>query len=290
LGNPPRGILEENDEQVEIPQDDQSKSTEEIGDGVIVRSPETMEEDKGSLGLLQEYDSSDEATEMKIVKDDNGEKEEESSALRDDSSKNLPHKETIQIPENPCTDDLQSYIVIEEEPKPSTRRKRKSAAFVSTFPRRRTRAAVVAEATRLKTINIEIPILHPLSPLCPNSDTVTITQEPINSPTKENDVVTVTQEPVNNIGMEENDANVGHKTTSANTQEPTTKNEEEGQRQKQEDGSQIATLVAENEMLREEIRHLQLELEAVKRAKIEACTLSVLSRDVEVVGKSKDET
>jgi transposase-like protein len=49
-------------------------------------------------------------------------------------------------------------------------------------------------------------------------------------------------------------------------------------------------LVGENEMLREEIRHLQLELEVVKMAKMEACTLCVLSRDVEVVGKSKDET
>ena len=44
--------------------------------------------------------------------------------------------------------------------------------------------------------------------------------------------------------MEANDANVGHKPTSSNTQEPATENEEEGQRQKQEDGSQIATLVA----------------------------------------------
>jgi hypothetical protein len=95
LENPPRGVFEENDEQVEIPQDDQSESTEETGDGVIFRSPEPMEEDKGSLGLLQEYDSSYEATEMKTVEDDNGEKEEESSTLRDDSSKNLPHKETI---------------------------------------------------------------------------------------------------------------------------------------------------------------------------------------------------
>jgi transposase-like protein len=49
-------------------------------------------------------------------------------------------------------------------------------------------------------------------------------------------------------------------------------------------------LVGENEMLREEIRHLQLELEVVKMAKMEACTLCVLSRDAEVVGKSKDET
>jgi len=225
LGNPPRGVLEENDEQVEIPQDDQSESTEETRDGVIVRSPEPMEEDKGSLGLLQEYDSSDEATEMKTAKDDNGEKEEESSALRDDSSKNLPHKETIQIPENPCTDDLESYIVIEEEPAPSARRKRKFVAFVSTFPRRRTRAA---EATWLKVINIEISVLHPLSPLCPNSDTVNVTQELVNNPTKENDVVTVTQEPVNNIGMEANDVNVGHNPTSTNTQEPATENEEEG--------------------------------------------------------------
>jgi hypothetical protein len=246
-----------------------------------------MEEDKGSLGLLKEYDSSDEATKMKTTEDDNGEKEEESSALRDDSSKNLPHKETIQIPENPCTDDLQSYIVIEEEPAPSAQRKRKYVAFVSTFPRRRTRATEVA---RLKTINIEIPVLHPLSPLCPNSDTVTVTQEPVNNPTKENDVVTVTQEPINSIGMEANDVNVGHNPTSANTQEPAVENEEEGQMQKQEDGSQIATLVAENEILREEIRHLQLELEAVKRAKMEACTLCVLSRAPEVVGKSKDET
>jgi hypothetical protein len=118
---------------------------------------------------------------------------------------------------------------------------------------------------------------------------VTVTQEPVNSPTKENDVVTFTQEPVNNIGKEEKDANVGHKPTSANTQEPAVENEEEGQRHKQEDGSQIATLVVENEMLREEIRHLQLELEAIKRAKMEACTLSVLSRVAEVVRKSKDE-
>ena len=87
--------------------------------------------------------------------------------------------------------------------------------------------------------------------------------------------------------MEENDVNVGHKPTSTNTQEPATENEEEGQRQKQEDGSKIATLVAENEMLREEIRHLQLELEAVKRAKMEACTLCVLSKAIEVVGNSK---
>jgi hypothetical protein len=119
LGNPPRGVLEENDEQVEIPQDDQFESTKETGDGVIVRIPKPMEEDKGSLGLLQEYDSSDEAIEMNTVEDDNGEKEEESSTLHDDSSKNLQHKETIQIPENPCTNDLQSYIVIEEEPAPS---------------------------------------------------------------------------------------------------------------------------------------------------------------------------
>jgi hypothetical protein len=287
LGNPPRGILEENDEQVEIPQDDQSESTEETWDGVIFESPKPMEEDKGSLGLVQEYDSSYEATEMKTVEDDNGEKEEESSAMRDDYSKNLPHKETIQILENPCIDDLQSYIVIEEEPAPSAQRKRKSIAFVSTFPRRRTRAAKEA---RLKTINIEILVLHPLSPLCRNSDTVTVTQEPVNNPAKENDGVTVTEEQVNNIGMEENDVNVGHNLASANTQEPATENEEEGQRQKQEDGSQIATLVAENEMLREEIRHPQLELEVVKRAKMEACTLSVLSRATEVVGKSKDET
>jgi hypothetical protein len=112
---------------------------------------------------------------MKTVEDDNGEKEEESSALRDDSSKNLPHKEAIQIPENPWTDDLQSYIVIEEEHAPSAQRKRKYVAFVSTFPRRRTRAVVAAEATRLKTINIKIPTLHPLSPLCPNSDTAIVT-------------------------------------------------------------------------------------------------------------------
>ena len=43
-------------------------------------------------------------------------------------------------------------------------------------------------------------------------------------------------------------------------------------------------------MLREEIRHLQLELEAIKRDKMEAYTLCVLSRAAEVVGKSKDET
>ena len=79
---------------------------------------------------------------MKTAEDDNGEKEEESSALHDDSSKNLPHKETIQIHENPCTDDLQSYIVIEEELAPSSQRKNKSTAFVSTFPRRKNGAAV----------------------------------------------------------------------------------------------------------------------------------------------------
>ena len=49
--------------------------------------------------------------------------------------------------------------------------------------------------------------------------------------------------------MEANDVNVGHKPTSANTQEPVAENEEEGQGKKQEDGSQIAKLVAENEML-----------------------------------------
>jgi hypothetical protein len=56
----------------------------------------------------------------------------------------------------------------------------------------------------------------------------TVTQELVNKPTKENDVVTITQETINSIGMEENDANVGHNPTFSNTQEAATENEEEG--------------------------------------------------------------
>jgi len=44
--------------------------------------------------------------------------------------------------------------VVEEEPSPPVQRKRKSTPFISTLPRKRTRAVVAVEAARLKVMEI----------------------------------------------------------------------------------------------------------------------------------------
>jgi len=80
---------------------------------------------------------------------------EESSTLHDDSSHVSP--------------DYEVEIVSDKHPQIVSnllRRKRPLPTFPSTFPstRIRTRAVVTTETTKLKMVEIEIHVLHPLSP------------------------------------------------------------------------------------------------------------------------------
>jgi hypothetical protein len=101
--------------------------------------------------------------------------QEKSSALYDDSSNVSPDYEVEIVSKKP------PQIV----PK-LLRRKRPLIAFPLTFPstRRRTRAVVATEATKMKMAEIEIPMLHPLSPI--------VTQETLGDE-QQHEVVIVTQ-------------------------------------------------------------------------------------------------
>jgi hypothetical protein len=107
----------------------------------------------------------------------------------------------VQIISEPNILEFPPCLVVEEHPPSPKANKRKTHAFVSTLPRKRTRSArSTGAAVGWKNMEQAIPILRPLSSIVKE---VTITQEPVPS---NNMVVTqelasshnlvVTQEPV----------------------------------------------------------------------------------------------
>jgi hypothetical protein len=117
----------------------------------------------------------------------------ESSAPLDDSVHHSSSDE-VQIIQNPSIADFPPCLVVEEHPPSPKEKKRKTPAFVSTLPRRRTRSARSTGATvGWKHMEQAIPILHPLSSIVKE---VTVTQEPVPS-----NNMTVTQEPTSSQNL-----------------------------------------------------------------------------------------
>jgi hypothetical protein len=212
--------------------------------------------------ILPENVPMEEPAELNIERED---MQEESSTLRDDSSHPVLNDkiEVIEISDQSPPTEFQPCIIEEEIPPSEKGKKISSSKFISSLPKWRTRAFVVAQATKMQKVELVIPILHPRS--------LVVTQEPVGEQ-QQRKVATAPQEPVDNPNI-----NV------VDTQGPvvrwkrTNKTSKEASKKANEKENQLEELIYENELLKQEVSKLRADLEEMRKSKAGYCTLGTLA-------------